>query len=188
MIHLSYKNNTSLSKKNFFPLHWGYGGTFPSFAQADSYGCMGPNHGRCWSCLKHCLNEDRKKQMFCFQHEPLFRSVRSYGMCTQVSELLTVNVMVLFCGLHAKNADVWSVSPCWVLFKYETMHSKAVLMISKKQKCRQCSASGNTKTWVWCHHRVMVIKRAHDFVSVLKPLFSSSWFCPCWIKFLLIVV
>lgn len=70
----------------------------------------------------------QKKQMFCFQHEPLFCSVRSYGMCTQVSELLTS----VYCQCDApieftimwstcQNADVWSVSPCWVLLEYLNM-------------------------------------------------------------------
>lgn len=121
--------------KKMFPLHWGYGGTFPSFAQADSYGCMGPNHGRCWSCLKHCLNEDRKKT------DVLFSARATVSFCAVIWYVhtgiriihTTVNVMVLFCGLHAKMLMFDQFPLCWVLFKYETMHSKAVLMISKAE-------------------------------------------------------
>lgn len=145
--------------------------------------------------------EKKKKKNVCF-HEPLFCSVRSYGMCTQVSELLTsVNCQretpIKFTILWStwQNSYVWSISPCWVLLAYLNMKRCIQRLVWWYQKAEvqtvlclwKCRCCRNTKMSVWCHHGVMVIKRAHDLFQSWNYFFFF-WFCSCWMKFLLIVV
>lgn len=132
------------------------------------------------------MRTEKNTQMFCFRHEPLFCSVRSYGMCTQVSELLTsVNCQretpIKFTILWStcQNSDVWSVSPCWVLLAYLNMKRCIQRLVWWYQKAEvqtvlclwKCRCCRNTKMWVWCHHGVMVIKRAHDLFQSWNHFF-----------------